>query len=69
MLYEVITDPDSFEMAAVDCKGIRADLGHAAFRAAGLAYACEHDLGPTPEDGDETPGALRYRIVPGGESA
>ncbi len=64
-----LLDPDSFEMAAVDCAGICASHGHAAFRAAGLAYAREHGLGPDPEDGDETPGALRYRIVPGGESA
>lgn len=63
-----LLDPDSFQMAAADCTGIRAGLGHAAFRAAGLAYARDNALGPSPEDGDDVPGALRYIIVPGGES-
>ena len=61
-----LLDPDSFAMAAEDCKGIRLDAGHAAFRAAGLAYVRGHDLGPAFGDGDETPGALRISIVPGG---
>lgn len=61
-----LLDPDSFAMAAEDCKGIRKASGHAAFRAKGLAYVRGHGLGPEPEDGDETPGALRISIVPGG---